>query len=83
MNFRYGLVIGMDYLPTLRAMLVAPTVIHLRAGATDRENWNAVVLHDEPHDDDEDMGVWEPGQFITVSPMTTGVTLIESPEGNE
>lgn len=70
MTFRYGLVIGMDYLPPLRLMLIAPSIMS--------QNWDALVLHDEPHDDDEDMGAWEPGQIVSVSPLTSGLTIIES-----
>lgn len=70
MNFRFGMVVGMDYLPNLRLMLVAPVagITGIRAAPG---NWWAVVLRDMGTDS------WNPTERISVNPLNTGITIIE------
>jgi hypothetical protein len=67
MEFHFGDVIGMDYEPSLRLMLVSG-VGQWRMGLSGQvETWGAIVLTDI---------AWDDGQLITVSPLNTGVTMI-------
>lgn len=79
MTFEFGMVVGMDFVPELRLMLVAPAVgiKGVRAGVG---NWLAVVLRDESV---TSACPWTPGQLITLSGVNTGITIFDTPEGSE
>ena len=72
MEFHFGDVIGMDYLPELRLMTVAPTSFRARISAPAHEmnDWWAIVVRDTVAEG------WLAGTRITVSPLNAGITMI-------
>jgi hypothetical protein len=69
-EFKYGMVVGMDYESGLRLMVVAPNPKKgLKPGT-----WDAIVLADH---------TWPIGLFVTTRPDAAGLIVIEDSSGRE
>lgn len=65
--------IGIDYEPKLRALVLRREYGPRAEMPWRREVWSAVVLTDDPRNPD----AWEVGRIVTVSSSTTGLVIYE------
>lgn len=73
---RFGDVVGLDYEPDLRAMLVALNRKATAEHTSGRPVWNAIVLSDVPAHPE----AWETGKVVTVLIGVAGLVFIEEAE---
>lgn len=69
MTWRFGTVVGMDYSPEMRLLILCLTTESTKWRRIGREpGWSALVLQDE---------VWPVGLIVTVAPDNAGVRVLD------